>query len=198
MSPDLARAAAYALTRLSRELPADLCYHSVAHTRDDVLPAAERLAAQEGLGAEELLLLKTAALFHDLGFLERVQQHEEASIAIAREVLPGFGYAPAQVEAVAQLIRATILPQSAETPLEQLLADADLDVLGSADFFEKSALLRRERTALGERFSDEAWHRSQLAFLKRHCYFTPAARHLREAGKQRNIAGLEQLLKPSG
>lgn len=198
MSPDLERAAAYALTRLSRELPEQLWYHSVAHTRDDVLPAAERLAAQEGLDGEELLLLKTAALFHDLGFLERVQQHEEASIAIAREALPGFGYAPAQVEAVAQLIHATILPQAAKTRLEQLLADADLDVLGREDFFAKSALLRRERTALGETFTDEAWHRSQLAFLEQHCYFTAAARRLRGPGKQRNIEGLKRLLEPSG
>src|SRR5690242_17751567 len=54
--PDFARAHAYALARLERELSPALCYHSVAHTRDDVVVAAERLAALEGVDGEALLL----------------------------------------------------------------------------------------------------------------------------------------------
>lgn len=195
MRPDIERAEAYALSRLTLELPSTFCYHSVAHTRDDVLPAAQRLAAQEGLSQEDWLLLKTAALYHDTGFLTQPQRHEEASIAIAREVLPTFGYAPAQVETVAYLIRATILPQTATTPLAQILADADLDVLGRADYFEKSALLRREREALGEIVGEREWQLGQLAFLQQHTYFTAAARRLSEPGKQANLARLELLLE---
>ena len=56
--PDFKRARQYALERLERELPPTLIYHSLAHTRDDVVPAAERLAALpvgSGRKAEDIL-----------------------------------------------------------------------------------------------------------------------------------------------
>ena len=76
--PDFDSARAYALRRLEHELSPALCYHSVVHTRDDVVVAAERLAALEGVDDAALLLLRTAAYFHDLGFLEQRDQHENA------------------------------------------------------------------------------------------------------------------------
>lgn len=47
--PDWERTKEYILARLSKELAPDLTYHGVHHTRDDVLPAAERLAAESKL-----------------------------------------------------------------------------------------------------------------------------------------------------
>ena len=46
-TPDFERAKHYAFERLEHNLPPNLMYHSPAHTREDVLPAAERLAALE-------------------------------------------------------------------------------------------------------------------------------------------------------
>ena len=68
--PDFERAKEYALKRLEKELPPDLLYHNLEHTRDIVVPAVERLAAMEGIEGEALLLLRTAAYYHDLGFVE--------------------------------------------------------------------------------------------------------------------------------
>ena len=45
--PDFQRAKQSALERLEQELPATLIYHCLAHTRDDVVPAVERLAAAD-------------------------------------------------------------------------------------------------------------------------------------------------------
>ena len=45
-TPDFERAKYYAFERLRHELPPSMHYHSLAHTCEDVLPAAERLAAQ--------------------------------------------------------------------------------------------------------------------------------------------------------
>lgn len=38
--PDFEQAVQYALGRLERELSLKLCYHSLEHTRDDVVPAS--------------------------------------------------------------------------------------------------------------------------------------------------------------
>ncbi|MBC8077600.1 MAG: HD domain-containing protein [Chloroflexales bacterium] len=192
--PDFAAAQQYALGRLERELDPRLRYHSLAHTRDDVLPAVERLAALGRLYGEDLLLLRTAALFHDLGFLVSRASHEAQGVAIAAALLPTFGYRPAQVEQIGAMIRATRLPQSPQSLLEQILADADLDLLGRTDFLERNRMLREELRAFGDDTTDEAWYDGQIKFMTQHRYWTPAARALREPQKARNIEVLRALL----
>lgn len=196
-SPDFERARAHALHRLERELPPELRYHSLAHTRDEVVPAAEHLAALEGVSGEPLLLLRTAAYYHDIGFVERREGHEAAGVEIARAALAGFGYTGQQIALIAGMIMATRLPQVAAGPLERLLADADLDVLGRQDFWERNRALRAELAAFGSSPSEEEWLRSQLHFLESHQYWTGAARLLRDPGKRARAAELRAMLAGS-
>ncbi len=189
-APDFERARQYALERLEQELPETLYFHSLAHTRDDVVPAVERLAAMEGVEGERLLLLRTAALYHDIGFIERYNDHESVSIRIAKEALPPFGYTAEQIEVISNMILATRLPQSPHNLLEEILADGDLDNLGRDDFAERSRLLRAEQEVLGLNVSDEVWYERQLEFLRNHEYFTDAARRLRDAKKAQNLQEL--------
>ena len=192
--PDFEQARRYALGRLERELSPKLVYHSLGHTRDDVVPAAERFAALEGVAGEELLLLLTAAFYHDIGFVEQRANHEDVSARIASEVLPQFGYSPAHISAISDMIMATKLPQASQTLSEKILADADLDVLGREDFMARNQALRAELAAYGQTTTDAQWHKSQLKFIQNHCYFTAAARTLRDAQKQKNIAALRELI----
>jgi len=193
--PDFERARQYALERLERELPPMLCYHSLAHTRDDVVPAAERLAALEEVEGEALLLLRTAAFYHDLGHVEQYTDHEAIGVRIAAEVLPHFGYSTAHIQVVRGIIIATKLPQSPRALLEEIMADADLDVLGRDDFLARNQDLRAERVALGMLTTDEEWYSGQLEFIQTHRYFTAAARTLRDARKQQNIEEMVKLLE---
>jgi len=196
-TPDFKKARDYALQRLERDLAPHLYYHSLGHTRDEVVPAAERLATELGVTGMEYILLVTAAYFHDLGYIERMDDHELTSARIASEVLPGFGYSPEQIETIARIILATKLPQSPQTLLEEIMADADLDTLGREDFLQRGYDLRAERAALGKSISDAAWFRSQLEFIQAHHYFTPTAHRLRDRQKGENIAALERLLSQS-
>ncbi len=183
----------YALERLERELPADLTYHNVWHTSHDVLPAARRLAELTGIGKDEAELLQVAAAFHDMGFTVQSQEHERVGAEIAAQVLPDFGFTPAQVAAVQGMIMATQLPQSPRTPLEEILADADLDVLGREDFATRNRDLRRELAMSGTHVSDERWYISQIQILQSHRYWTAAAQNLRQEGKTRNIELVKSL-----
>lgn len=193
--PDFAQANAYALTRLAQELAPQLAYHSIVHTRDDVVPAATRLAALEGVAALDTHLLETAAYFHDLGFVEIRVGHEAVSVRLAQEVLPGFGFTPAQVTLVAGIIWATMVPQNAKTLLEKIMADADLDVLGREDFWPRNEALRAELAAYDSVFTDAGWYAGQLRFMQNHQYFTAAARQLREARKQQHIHEMQTRLQ---
>jgi uncharacterized protein len=89
---------------------------------------------------------------------------------------------------------ATRLPQTPRTALEEILADADLDVLGRDDFLPRNRALQAEVSALGRPVGDKPWLTGQTQFLQSHRYWTAAARSLRDRGKERNIDLLERLL----
>jgi uncharacterized protein len=194
LEPDFEQARRYALHRLEQELDPALCYHSVAHTRDEVVPAVERLAALEGVHGDQLLMLRTAAYFHDIGFIERREGHEAASARIAAAALPGFGYGRPQIAAIGQMILATRLPQAPSDLPSAILADSDLDMLGRSDFLALNQLLRAELRAFAGPIGDHEWYGEQAAFVRAHRYWTPAARRLRDRGKARNLRALEALL----
>ncbi|NJP04213.1 MAG: HD domain-containing protein [Chloroflexaceae bacterium] len=192
--PDIRGAIAYALLRLKQDLSPRLCYHSIEHTRDDVVPAVERLAELHHLSDEEVLLLRTAAYYHDIGYIEQRYNHEKVGLQIAGQVLPTFGYRAEQIQVIRGLIMATRMPQSPRNLLEQMMADADLDSLGRDDFFRRSQDLRIELETFEGQCSTSNWYHRQLQFLQQHRYFTESARSLRNPGKEHNMAKLRQLL----
>ena len=195
--PDFEQAWHYAQQRLEHELSPSLTYHSVWHTQSDVVPAVQRLATLEDLDDESTLLLVTAAWYHDMGFIYQQAGHEAIGVQIATENLPGFGYTAAQIEIISGLIMATKLPQSPQTHLEELMADADLDNLGREDFLPVAHKLRTEQETFGVVQTDDEWYRMEIGFLEDHTYFTETAHQLRNAGKQANIETLYELMQNS-
>lgn len=181
------------LEKLSNELNKNLTYHCVEHTLD-VIESAERLAKMEGINGHDLALIKTAALIHDLGFLETYKGHENISIRMAGEMLPNYGYSQEDIEKIQGMIKSTQIPQSPTNKLEEIIADADLDYLGRDDLFLIGQRLQYEWLKHGFISSLKEWHEKQLAFLKAHSYFTDAARKLRAKRKSENIEELETLL----
>jgi uncharacterized protein len=193
--PNFEQAKKYAERRLEQELSSHLVYHGIKHTREEVVPAAERLANLEGLRGEALELLVTAAWFHDTGFIKQAPDHESISVQLAKEVLPSFGYTENQINIISRAILATALPQSPSSLLEEILTDADLDTLGCENFMQRNQDLRQELSFLGTQFTDEQWYWGQLTFLEGHQYFTVSARALRDTQKIRNINELRKILE---
>lgn len=179
---------------LEANLPPTLYYHGISHTRDDVLPAAERLAELAGIDEQGRLLLRTAALYHDIGYTQSPHDHEALGARTVARELPAWGYAPEQIQAIADMIMATRMPQNPRTELEQLLCDADLDGLGREDFFVRSHHLRLELMTFGLKTSVREWYERQLTFLENHTYLSATARALRDEGKQANLRELRDLL----
>lgn len=120
--------------------------------------------------------------------------HEVVGARIASEVLPGFGYSEEQIQIVKGIIMATVVPQSPKTILEQIMADADLDVLGRDDFMLRNGNLRRELAFFGQKFTDIQWFSGQLKFIESHSYFTATARKLRNKVQTKNVAELKKKL----
>lgn len=186
----------FILQKLEKELPRHLSYHSVAHVKD-VLGAATVIAEKEGVHGDDLTLLKTAAVFHDSGFLFGAKDHEKRSCEIAREYLPEYGYTPEQIDKICGMIMATKLPQSPTNHLEEILADADLDYLGRDDFFEIGNQLFEELAMFGIITNEDDWNRLQVKFFQTHHYFTPTAIDLRAQKKEEHLTMIKSQLKKS-
>ena len=67
---DYRAAKKFILTKLRNELPDRLTYHGLHHTLD-VLKMAKEICISEGVSERDQVLVKTAALFHDSGFIKR-------------------------------------------------------------------------------------------------------------------------------
>ncbi len=191
---DFTGARDYIIEKLSESLPSDLYYHGIHHTVMDVISAVRKHATSANINGDELLLLETAAYYHDCGYLKQYYFNEPIAVDIAAEVLPGFGYSANQIDVIGQIIMATQLPQKPTSFLDEIMCDADLDSLGRDDFFITSHCLRLELAAYGQPTNIHEWYEKQLVFLESHTYFTDVARGARDAGKKRNIEEIRKLL----
>jgi uncharacterized protein len=187
------KAKKFILTKLTKELPRHLSYHSVDHVKD-VYGAVESIGKNEGVTGEPMTLLLTAALFHDSGFLKSPKEHEKISCEIAREFLPEFNYNSEQIETICGMIMATRIPQTPHNLLEKIICDADLDYLGRDDFFDIGNKLFEELSNYGIITTEEQWNNVQMRFLEGHNYFTKTSVQKRKAKKEENLQSIKSKL----
>jgi len=173
----------FLMPKLEKELSSQLTYHNAGHTKA-VIAAAAHLAATENISGDELTILKTAALFHDAGFLQQADGHEEISCIWAREYLPKYGYGDTDIEKICRIIMATRLPQTPVDHLGEILCDADLFYIGKEGYAANAANLFKEFKYRGIVKTEEEWQLMQVEFLSTHHFFTPSAVAELDATKQ--------------
>ena len=183
-------AKAYILGRLKADLSERLTYHSLYHTLD-VLQVTGELCQLENITDHETTLLKTAALYHDSGFLISNKNHEQLGCGIARHALTRFGYTLEEIDRICGMIMATKVPQNPHNRLEEILCDADLDYLGRDDFERIGTTLFEELKYYNILETELAWNKMQIGFLNAHTFFTATNKARREAQKQIHLQALE-------
>lgn len=181
------------LTKMENELPKNLYYHNLKHTID-VITEVEIIGRKEGITEAEMLIIKTAALFHDTGFILSYNDHEEFGVKLARHILPQYKYTEKQIDEVSNLIMHTKHPPQPESLLEMIMCDADLDYLGRTDFIPVSGNLYRELKEYGKIKSIDEWNRLQIRFIENHQYFTKTARNMRNVNKYKQLEKLRELI----
>jgi len=183
----------FVIEKMEKEIPANMYYHNVSHTKD-VITRVEVLGRGEGVSDEQLLLLKTAALFHDIGFIIGYENHEDNSILFAKELLPKYKYTEKQTEEIVRLINVTRIDVKPATLMEKIMKDADLDYLGRPDFVPVSENLYEELKNFGAHLSIEDWNEMQYDFISNHTYYTKSAKELRQVNKERQLQKIKELL----
>jgi hypothetical protein len=87
---------------------------------------------------------------------------------------------------------ATKMPQKPNGLIEEIISDADLFHLGTAEFKENSKMLRREIELIaGTPMKGSDWRFSTINLLERHHYFTGFAQERLNEGKHHNLIALK-------
>jgi predicted metal-dependent HD superfamily phosphohydrolase len=179
----------FVINLLKTRIPADYYYHNFEHTIY-VMEKAVEIGKQEQCTDKELELLAVAALWHDTGYINIYKGHEEESCVLAMQYLPSYGYADDDIEKICGMIMATKIPQSPQTKMETIIADADMEYLGTKKAAELASNLFKELNALNPLITPEAWNRTEIDFLTTHHYFTRFCKENRQHNKQSYLRSL--------
>ncbi|MDD3118229.1 MAG: HD domain-containing protein [Victivallales bacterium] len=157
---------------LSERLPRHYYFHNLEHTRE-VVAGVEAIAAAEKISGEDLLLLRTAALFHDAGYMFRYADNEQPGADFAARELPRFGYSVPMIDRIRELILSTAFPQHPQNRQQQIVCDADLLYLTQPQAVPRIAAFRRELAAIGTPYDDAQWWQLEWKFLHGQHFFLP-------------------------
>ncbi len=185
----------YVMDLLKKGLSKDHIFHNLQHAlavRSAALDIGHKLAFTE----EEMEVLELAALFHDTGFVEAYEGHENVSKKLALEFLEGKKYDPEKTIQVLDCITATLPSKQPENKLEEVIQDADLMGLGTENYPVTLAALRHEwQVFLNKSFTDVEWFEMNDQFLGAHEYHTQVAKDLYDEKKSQNQKFLKKTAK---
>lgn len=184
----------FVLGLLNNKLSKFYYYHNAPHTMYVVNKAIE-IAEHEKCTAEEIDLISVAALWHDAGYINTYAGHEEESCMLAKKYLPEYGYSFKAIETICGMIMATKIPQSPKNLLEQIIADADLEYLGTPAAGKTATELYKELKYINPLLTKAQWHKIQIKFLQQHHYFTNYCKTKREPSKQAYLKKIKAVKK---
>ncbi len=170
----------------AENVPDKFVFHDFEHTVQTVA-AARVIGEGFQLDEEQITLLQMATWFHDTGYSQGPESHEERSCNNADRFLRGK-LSDANLEIVLGCIRATKVPQQPSTALEQIICDADLSHLGMDIYWDRTGKLRQEFVLTrGQIMSEQEWVDFELNFMLTHEYHTVVAQEMFNKRKAKHI-----------
>ncbi len=180
-----------------------LVFHSLEHTQN-VVKRTQEIAGHYKVTEDEMLILFTAAWFHDTGHLfTEPEKHEAMSCDIIKKFMKDYIEDEKIIGEIEQCIMATKMPRNPKNLLQQIICDADTYHLGTKDFKTTNKLAFEEhKLRTGD--SDEMKFESEtIDMLENHQFYTNYAKDLLNKRKdknlkklQKNLAGLEEERQP--
>jgi predicted metal-dependent HD superfamily phosphohydrolase len=178
---------------LNQEATARLLYHNLVHT-ESVVANANRIADHYQLDEKDTFIVTVAAWFHDTGYYSgEAKGHEQRGAELAANFLKECSIPDDTIAQVKGCILATIVPQKANSLLEEIVCDADLFHLGTTDFADRNKLMRKEaEQRSSEKIDKAAWRKSTIELMENHSFKTAYCRELLTKQKSKNLAKLKE------
>ena len=163
-------------------------YHNFNHTFT-VVNAVKELCKKEDVSSDDKEMLLVAAWFHDTGYIDGYENHEEESVKIATAFLKEKGQSDEFIATVSSLIMATVKEYVPKTHLEKIIKDADFAHLVGVEYETTCELLRIElKNTWKLDFSNVEWAKENLNFLmNKHRFYTDYALRKWQPLKEKNL-----------
>ncbi|QGK72646.1 Pycsar system effector family protein [Flavobacterium sp. SLB02] len=163
-------------------------YHNFNHTFT-VVNAVKELCKKEDVSSDDKEILLVAAWFHDTGYIDGYENHEQESVKIATAFLKEKGQSDEFIASVSNLIMATVKEYVPKTHLEKIIKDADFSHLVGAEYETTCELLRIElKNTWKLDFSNVEWAKENLNFLmNKHRFYTDYALRKWQPLKEKNL-----------
>lgn len=192
----LHKAKDYVETLFKDKLSSVYFYHNFIHTTYTV-NKAEEILKNTDVSAEDREKVLLALWFHDTGYIECAQNHEERGIEILKNFLQNENYPENYINDVSNLILATKIDREPGNLLEKIVKDADCSHFASHDYNDISDALRKEWELTNVKcYSNDEWNAGNLDMLKnKHHYYTDYAKENWEPLKKKNIKKIEKKLE---
>jgi len=161
-------------------------YHNRTHV-ETLLSEVDDLAVSD----DDRGILRLGTYFHDIGYREGAENHEERSAKVAEERLSNEGYDDKTIEKVSDAIRDTELFKEPETRLGAILTDIDTHNFAYEweEFKETSLAVKEEEDPDS---SNNDWWESTLGLLEAHSYHSEIGLKRYASGKQETIERLKE------
>ncbi|MCJ8154990.1 DUF5706 domain-containing protein [Chryseobacterium sp. SSA4.19] len=171
-------------------------YHNFIHTTYTV-NKAEEIMKNTPVSDKDQEKVLLALWFHDTGYVECAQNHEENGVEIMKNFLKKENFDEDYINAVARLILATKITYQPQNLLEQIVKDADCSHFASHDYNDIADALRKEWELTNVRcFSNDEWNAGNLDMLKnKHQFYTDYAKKNWQPLKDKNIKKIEKKLE---
>lgn len=177
----------YAKNLLKDKLSSAYTYHNLDHTIQ-VVDKIKILAKEENISPEDTENLLLAGWFHDLGYVDNADNHEEESRKIASDFLKQHQFPEERIAKIGELILATDKFYKPKNHLEEVIKDADLYHLASDDYFRICENLRQEiKEVHHQKFSKLKWAELNIVFFSKHQFYTNYAKENWQPEKEKNV-----------
>lgn len=177
----------YAKNLLKDKLSSAYTYHNLDHTIQ-VVDKIKILAKEENISPEDTEDLLLAGWFHDLGYVDNADNHEEESRKIASDFLKQHQFPEERIAKIGELILATDKFYKPKNHLEEVIKDADLYHLASDDYFRICENLRQEiKEVHHQKLSKQQWSELNIVFFSKHQFYTKYAKENWQPIKEKNV-----------
>ncbi|WP_312749647.1 Pycsar system effector family protein [Epilithonimonas hominis] len=185
----------YAKNLLKDKLSSAYTYHNLDHTIQ-VVDKIKILAKEENISPEDTENLLLAGWFHDLGYVDDADNHEEESRKIASDFLKQHRFPEERIAKIGELILATDKFYKPKNHLEEVIKDADLYHLASDDYFRICENLRQEiKEVHHQKFSKLQWAELNITFFAKHQFYTKFAKENWQPEKEKNVEKILSSIK---
>jgi predicted metal-dependent HD superfamily phosphohydrolase len=164
-----------------------LVFHNLKHTQN-VVDRTKEIAGHYHVNEKEMLILYTAAWFHDTGYLfTEAAKHEEMSVDIMKKFMADHSAEPEMIDEIDKCIMATKSPRNPVNLLQQIICDADTYNLGTKEFKDTNKRVMEEQQLKGIPTNKIDFNKGTIKMMQLHQFYTTYCKDLLSVTKELNM-----------